>query len=113
MSINESDINLKKVVSSFCVVGLDPNHIHCNKIVDRKLYVERIDIIKHKSTAVTENQITLQEGFEKRLRLMPQGDYWMRVLFTDLYSSSIANSPITSIKLVECEVLNNDYIVRY
>lgn len=110
MNANELESNLKKVVSSFCVVGLDSSHIHHNRIVDHKLYIERIDIIKHKTT-VMDNQILLQDGFEKRLRIMPNGDYWMRILFTDVYSNSITNSPITSIKLVECEILNNDYIV--
>lgn len=109
MLSNSLESNLEKAIKSFSVVGLNPDHIYHSTIEQPKHYIERIDIIKYK-TQTTENLIILQGGFEKRIRLMPNGEFWLRVFFTDDYC--LEHPPITGVKTVECDELSNDYIVR-
>lgn len=98
---------VEKAIKSFAVIGIDenePTHYYTNK----EKYIERIDIIKTKiDTDKTKLNVSDLEKWY-RVSHTIQG-LWMRIFYTYTYSKT--RSPITSIKLIECDHLNSEYIV--
>lgn len=116
-----------KVVNSFCVVGINPEIKHNNKVnyinYDNKenfdlnelikndaLYIERIDIIKSTNIKGDEYNEEMDGRILRYIRLDSKSNYWLRLFYVDEYN--IDEPPITDIKFIECEYFNNDYIVR-
>ena len=99
-----------KVVKAFLIVGINPEIISLKKTSkDQNNYIIRIDIIKNK---LQSQELTIEKNKnEKLLRLKENGDYWLRIFYTQKYTQE--NYPITTIKHVECTELNNEYVVRF
>lgn len=100
-------IKAEKAIKSFAVVGVnetEPTHYYSTK----EKYIERIDIIKTKvDTDKTKIHVSDLEKWY-RISHTIQG-LWMRIFYTYTYSRT--KTPITSIKLIECDHLNSEYIV--
>lgn len=112
--------NLEKVINSFCVVGLDSSSLNNsinnpnNQCISttatdfNSLYVQRVDIIKYKSL-FNETVFSKNKNMIKMYRLSANSDYWLRLIFTNIYDH--LNPPITDIKIFKGDFLNNEFIV--
>lgn len=115
-----SNDSLEKVINSFCVVGLDSSSLN-NSLNNsnnqgisttttdyNSLYVQRIDIIKYKSL-FNETVLSKNKNLIKMYRLSTNSDYWLRLIFTNIYDH--LNPPITDVKFFKGEFFNNEFIV--
>lgn len=99
---------LVKVIKSFCVVGLDTEHIYYEGIETKKLYINRIDMIKSQSIDINDSTVKIDDN-EIWIRITEESDFFIRLFLIDEYDHE--NPPITDIKILDCEFFNNEYIV--
>lgn len=104
---DDSEDNIR-IIKNFLTVSINPDIIQIKKSTKDSIYIQRIDIIKLISNT-TETVIEKVKNKEKWIRLTESGNFWFRVFFTNKYNRE--DPPITAIKPIDCEELNNEYIV--
>ena len=110
--MTSTNTNLNKVVKSFCVVGLDENHIYPHDLIDvEKKFITRIDIIKSnpKDISLTKEKDCNNDNTVKKIKLNSKGDYWLRLFYSSVYNHK--NPPITKLLLLKCDALNKEYML--
>ena len=97
------------VINNFVTISINPNIVPIKKFKeDNPQFITRIDIIKSNYTG-NEGVLEPQKGKERWLRLSTNGNFWLRMFISNKYNKE--SPPITSIKHIECEELNSEYIV--
>ena len=95
----------KKIIKSFCVVGLDETKLQKYNEEDSKLsFIKDIDILV-KKLPIEKNSYINKEKNQKWYRVMENKDVWLRIQFSNTYYE-----PITDFKIVGCgydETLKN------
>ena len=87
-----------KIIKSFCVVGLNENHLNYYEEKEQsKKYIQNIDILV-KKFSTSKNILKREEKDEKWFRVMKESDTWFRIKYSEKY-----NSPITDFKIIGCK----------
>ena len=88
----------KKIISSFYIVGCDllnlQKYIKENKKDSSSKYIQNIDLL---ITDFFPNQNKIEKNNEKWIRMIKGSNTWFRIQYSEEY-----DSPITELKIVEC-----------
>jgi hypothetical protein len=95
----------RKVIKTFCVVGLDEKKITKYREEDNaNRFVQNIDIVQ-KDMKLNMDELRPNET-EKWSILNKSSNFWLRVQYSKVYSE-----PITGIKVIECEYESPEFLV--
>ena len=90
----------KKIISSFYIVGCDllnlQKYIEENKKDSSSKYIQNIDLL---ITDFYPNQNKIEKNNEKWIKMIRGSNTWFRIQYSEEY-----NSPITELKIVECNI---------
>lgn len=107
MSLNES----KKIVDCFITSTINiksvMNNIKPNNFEKYNCFINKIEIVK--MTGFNELN-TVHKNNQTFIRLKIYGDYWLKLYNSFEYNRNFP--PITNIKIINCEKLNDEYMVR-
>ena len=101
---NNDDNNLGRIIQSYFMVGLNERKITKYNDEDNHLeFLQKIDIYK---SQVTIKQSIFRPNANEKWQAINQNT-WLRLEYNTVY-----NKPITGLKIIDCEFLGNDFLVK-
>ena len=103
--MTEDDNDNKKIFSSFYIVGCDYSNLQKYKEDNKHSMFQYIQDIDLFITNSFPNENIIRKKNEKWIKIMKNSNVWFRIKYTNEY-----NSPITELKIIECNQDQNNIL---